>query len=130
MSSDDFNDLFGKDDGTDPLDDPAETAEGKKSPTEYKADPREPYIRVALAWLQRVLPLANSPEQLAVAIWLHRRRAICKQEWFSVPSGDLEMDLGISRSTKYRTLIHLERDKVITIKRLGRQAVWIELLPL
>jgi hypothetical protein len=126
--SDDFDDLFGKDDG-DPLDDPAEPVEVKKS-TEYRADPNEPYVRVTLAWLQRVLPLVESKEQLVVAEWLFRRRAVCKQEWFSVPSGELELELGISRATRYRTLIHLERGGVIAITRLGRQALLVKLLPL
>ena len=44
------------------------------------------FIGCPVAWLERVLPLVGSAEQLAVAIWLHRRRRVCgDKEWFTVP---------------------------------------------
>jgi hypothetical protein len=123
MTVGDDDDLFARDDGSDPLDDPVQESTG------YKPDRSdEPYVRCTLAWLKRVLPLVNSPEQVAVAMWLQRRRAVCRQEWFSVPSSALQLELGLSKSTKYRTLIHLERGKVIALARLGQQALLIKLL--
>jgi hypothetical protein len=123
--SDDFDDLFGKNDGTDPLDDPVgEAPKTERGPKRRK----EPYIGCPVAWLKRVLPLMQSAEQLAVALWLHRRQVVEGQEWFSVPNVTLEEELGISRHVKARTLEHLDRAGVIARRNLGHQATQVKLL--
>jgi hypothetical protein len=80
------------------------------------------HIGCPLSWLRRVLPLIATKEQLAVAIWLHRRRVICGGEPFSVPNKALTEELGIGRLVKYRVLQRLERAGAIVVMRNGKQA--------
>jgi DNA-binding GntR family transcriptional regulator len=74
------------------------------------------------------LPLVHSKEQLAVAIWLHRRRTICGSKLFSVPNRELYEELGLSRWTKYRALDGLEEAGVIAVVRDGQRAMLVRLL--
>ena len=61
-----------------------ETLESRVAPKRRKR--AEHYIGCPVEWLKRVLPLVKTKEQLAVAIWLHRRRAVCRNELFTVPN--------------------------------------------
>jgi hypothetical protein len=81
-----------------------------------------------VAWLKRVLPLVRSKEQLAIALWLHRRRAVCGSEVFSVPNRELDEELGLSRYSKYRALHHLEQAGIIAVTQGGKRATRIKLL--
>jgi hypothetical protein len=85
-------------------------------------------IGCPVVWLKRVLPLVHSKEQLAVAVWLHRRRAVCRSEVFSVPNRELHEELGLSRWTKYRALDGLEEAGVIAVIRNGQRAMLVRLL--
>ena len=87
-----------------------------------------PHIGCPIEWLKRVLPLVQSKEQLAIAIWLHRRRAVCRSNLFTVPNDTLGEELGLSRKVKYRALRHLEKAKIITLTRNGRHALSVKLL--
>ena len=91
------------------------------------ASVRNHHIGCPLEWLKRVLPLVNSKEQLAVAIWLHRRRAVCRNELFTVPNQDLHA-CGISRKVKYRTLECLERAGAVGVIRDGKHALQVKIL--
>jgi hypothetical protein len=86
------------------------------------------HIGCPLDWLRRVLPLVQSKEQLAIAIWLHRRRAVCRSNLFTVSNDILEEDLGLSRYVKYKALRHLEKAKVIALTRNGKRALHVQLL--
>src|SRR5262249_22072284 len=86
------------------------------------------HIGCPVEWLKRVLPLVRSKEQLAIAIWLHRRRVICRNDLFTVPNEALGEDLGLSRYVKYKALRHLEQAKVIAVTRNGNHALGIKLL--
>ena len=86
------------------------------------------YIGCPLEWLKRVLPLMNSKEQLAVAIWLHRRRTVCRNELFTVPNKGLREDLGLSRWIKYGALQHLEAAGAIALIRDNKHALQVRLL--
>jgi hypothetical protein len=86
------------------------------------------YIGCPLGWLKRVLPLVKSKEQLAVAIWLHRRRAVCRSEVFTVPNQELLAELGINRRTKYRTLRWLESAGAIALTRNDKHALQVRML--
>jgi hypothetical protein len=86
------------------------------------------YIGCSTAWLKRVLPLVHSKEQLAVALWLHRRRVVCGSKVLSVPNHELDEDLGITRQTKYRALNHLEQAGIIAVIRNGQRAIRVRLL--
>jgi hypothetical protein len=78
-------------------------------------------IGCPLSWLKRVLPLLESKEQVVVAIWLHRRQAICSSDLFNVPNKELKEELGISRFIKYRTLDHLEKAGALAVVRKGKK---------
>ena len=86
------------------------------------------HIGCRLEWLKRVLPLAETKEQLAVAIWLHRRRAVCRNELFTVPNQELHEDLGLSRKVKYAALRHFEKTEVIAVVRDGKRALQVRFL--
>jgi hypothetical protein len=102
-----------------------ETLPGRGTPKRRRADQ---HIGCPVEWLKRVLPLARSKDQLAIAIWLHRRRAVCRNEQFTVPNDALEEDLGLSRYVKYKALRRLERAGVITLIRNGKHALQARLL--
>ena len=103
-----------------------ETLESRAAPKRRKRE--DHHIGCPLEWLKRVLPLVNTKEQLAVAIWLHRRRAVCRNELFTVPNEELHEDLGLSRKVKYAALQHLEKAKVIAVIRDGKRALRVRFL--
>ena len=84
------------------------------------------HIGCPVEWLKRVLPLVKNKEQLGVAIWLHRRRAICRSELFTVPNKELLEDLGMSRKVKYQALRHLEKAGAIALVRNGKHALQVQ----
>jgi hypothetical protein len=86
------------------------------------------HIGCPVAWLKRVLPVVNTKEQLAVAIWLHRRRAVCGKTTFTVPNRALFEELGLTRSAKYHTLSHLERAGVIVVAHDSKRTLRVRLL--
>jgi hypothetical protein len=82
-----------------------ETRQGKTFEVETLPSKTEPkhknrLIGCPLEWLKRVIPLVESPEQLAFTLWLHRRRVVYGQEWFTVPNRELNEELGLSRYIK------------------------------
>ena len=91
-------------------------------------DVRDPHIGCPVEWLKRVLRLVNTKEQLAVAIWLHRRRVVCHNEPFTVPNKALREDLGLSRQVKYATLRRLEEAGAIALLRDGKHTLQVRLL--
>lgn len=108
----------------DPFDNPA-WKEAEKPERRQRTDH---YIGCPVAWLKRVLPLVKSKEQLAIAIYLHRRHAVCGSKVFTVPNRELYEELGLSRFAKYRTLRYLERVGVIAIFEHGRTTMRVSLL--
>ena len=103
-----------------------ETLPSRVVPKRYQRENR--HIGCPLEWLKRVLPLVKSKEQLAVALWLHRRRAVCRNEVFTVPNQELGKELGLGRLVKYRALKHLEEAAVIAIVRAGKRALKVRIL--
>jgi hypothetical protein len=86
------------------------------------------HIGCPIWWLHRVLPIVKSKNQLVVAIYLWRRRAVCgNHKTFAVPNSELK-SLGISRRTKYQTLALLEAADVIRTKRKGKEALTVTIL--
>ncbi|MGA8692911.1 MAG: hypothetical protein WB689_03545 [Xanthobacteraceae bacterium] len=89
----------------------------------------DPYIRVTTAWLKRVLPLVSSAEQLVIVMWLFRRWNVCRcKEWFTVPTKELDEELGLSRFTRYRAFKHLEQAGGIVVSRVGKKTMRVKLL--
>jgi hypothetical protein len=108
----------------DPFDDPA-WKEAEKPKRRQRTDH---YIGCPVAWLKRVLPLVKSKEQLAIAIYLHRRHAVCGSKVFTVPNRELYEELGLSRFAKYRALRYLEKIGAITIFQDGKTVMRVSLL--
>ena len=83
-----------------------------------------------VSWLLRILPVvAKSGKQLAVAIYVWKRYVVCGcRVNFDMPNGGLKQ-LGISRHTKYRTLVLLAKAGVITMKQTGKETFLITILP-
>jgi hypothetical protein len=102
-----------------------ETLPSRVTPKRQRADG---YIGCPIEWLKRVLPLVKTKEQLVVTIWLHRRRAICRNELFTVPNKALRDNLGLSRRVKYGALAHLEKAGLIQLIRDGRHTLQVRLL--
>ena len=86
------------------------------------------HIGCPLDWLKRVIPIVQSKEQLAVALWLHRRRAVCKNNLFTVPNDALRAELGLSRDIKYKTLRHLEKAGVIAVEHDNKCSLQVRML--
>jgi hypothetical protein len=102
-----------------------ETLESRAVPKRRRTDP---HIGCPVGWLKRVRPLVNTRDQLAIAMWLHRRRAVCGAELFTVPNKALQEDLGLSREVKYAALEHLEEAGAIAIIRKGKHSLQVRLL--
>lgn len=81
---------------------------------------KEKIIGCPPEWLRRVIPIVNTKEQLAVALWVYKRSKVCKTEWFSVSNELLQIELGLSRKIKYTTLRRLEQAGAIAIRSRGR----------
>ena len=103
-----------------------ETLESRAAPKQRKR--AEHHIGCPVGWLKRVLPLAETKEHLAIAIWLHRRRAVCRDELFTAPNQELYEDLGLSRKVKYAALRHFERMNIIAVVRDNKRALRVRLL--
>jgi hypothetical protein len=87
------------------------------------------FIGCPVAFLKCILPLVGSAQQLAIVIWLHRRRIVCGgKKWFTVPGKALEEDLGLSRFTRYRAFHRLEQAGGIAISHDGNKAMRVKLL--
>ena len=102
-----------------------ETLPSRAAPKRHRADR---HLGCPLEWVKRVIPVVKSKEQLAVAIWLHRRRAVCKRELFDVPNDTLHEELGLSRYVKRRTFRHLEEAGAIAVVRSNKCALQVRIL--
>ena len=80
-------------------------------------------------WLvNAVYSVVHSKAELAVAIYLCRRRVISgKHKTFDVPNGELK-SWGISRKVKYRALEWLADAGLIKLDRNGRGALTVTIL--
>jgi hypothetical protein len=82
--------------------------------------PAKGYVAVPLAWLAKVLPVVRSPHRLAAAMLLYRRCRLCHSQTVDLSNGDFAA-VSLTRYTKYRMLIELERAGALTAEvRNGR----------
>ena len=102
-----------------------ETLETNVAPRRRRADR---HIGCPLEWLKRVIPVVQSKEQLAVALWLHRRRVVCGSKVFTVPNRELKEELGLSRKAKYGALHYLEEAGAVALVRNGKHAIQVQIL--
>jgi hypothetical protein len=101
---------------------------GKKGrPRKAAKDPSH-FIGCPVWWLRHVLPVVRSKYQLAVALYLWRRRIVCgNHKTFDVPNNELK-SWGVSRKVKYQTLDRLAVAGVIKVSRKGRGAPTVTIL--
>jgi hypothetical protein len=109
-------DLWIKTDG-DPLDDPAPSVK-------RVARTERGHIGCPLLWFKLVFPLVHGKNELAVALWLYRLRAIRRSRTITVTNGPLS-ELGIDRFAKYRALRRLARARLIIIKSSNRKSIHV-----
>lgn len=97
-----------------------------------KAEPKKRHahhhIGCPVEWLKRVIPVVRSKEQLAVALWLQRRHAVCRSELFEVPNKTLHEELGLSREVKYKTLWRLEKAGAIAVVHDNKRSLQVRIL--
>jgi hypothetical protein len=86
------------------------------------------HIGCPLEWFKRVKSVVYGKEELAVAVWLHRRRAVCQSEWFDVPNATLHKELGVNRHAKYRAIRDLERAGLIVVRRNNKRSLQVRIL--
>ena len=87
------------------------------------------FIGCPISWLLRVLSAVKGKQELVVAIYLWRRHIICqRRKTFDVPNGELE-SWGIPRQTKYRALARLDAAGVLAVRRKGKDALTVTILP-
>jgi hypothetical protein len=80
------------------------------------------------SWLLRVLPAVKTAKQLAVAIYIWKQHVVRDyRKTFDIPNGELRK-LGISRSTKYRTLELLAKAGIIAARQIGKETFSITIL--
>jgi hypothetical protein len=86
------------------------------------------HIGCPTAWLRRVLPVARSGEQLALALWLYRRHKVSGSPVFKAPNAELYDDLGLTRFAKYRALRRFEKVGMVRRLKTGPKDTSIELI--
>jgi DNA-binding transcriptional ArsR family regulator len=110
-------------DSGDPFDDPLWKDAARHADGHVK--PRAGYIGFPESWLERVLPIVTTKQQLAVALLLYRH--LCYSKFVPITNSEFAA-LGIDRRVKYRTLTVLKRAKLIEVERAGGRALRVRLL--
>jgi hypothetical protein len=100
------------DDQGDPFDGPLwKEAERKAREGVFKARPG--WYCGPVSWINQVLPLVRSPEQLAIAVLMYPYLRVDR----AVPiSNRMFAGLSIRRQVKYRTLVLLEEARLISVE--------------
>jgi hypothetical protein len=111
----------------DPFDDPLWKAAEEAARAPRRRRSRE-FIGCPMWWLKWVFPLTRSVEQLVVALYLYRLRAVRRTKTIQLSNVALEKDLGLSRFTKYRTLDRLEEAGVLKVGRRDGRSLTVTLL--
>jgi hypothetical protein len=115
--------------GVDDLDvGPRRATNGKRRSAPEGEVETERLIGAPLWWFNAVFPIVRSKSELAVALYLWRRRVVCGgHKTFDVPNGELK-SLGISRYAKYRTLDRLSAAGAIRSNSKGKEAHTVTIL--
>ena len=83
------------------------------------------HIGCPLAWFKRVFPIVRGKNELAIALYIYRLRAVRRLRTVAVSNAPLLAELGIDRFAKYRALRRLAEAGVITLKRDNKKATKI-----
>jgi hypothetical protein len=86
------------------------------------------HIGCPLPWFRLVFPIVRGKNELAVALFIYRLRAIHRSRTIVVTNARLLADLGIDRYAKYRALRRLADARLITIRRHNKRALEITFL--
>jgi hypothetical protein len=79
-------------------------------------------------WFRLALAAVKSKDQLAIALYIYRRSAVCKSATVKITNEKLLEDLGLGRGAKYRTLKCLAAAKLISYEVHGREATLITIV--
>jgi hypothetical protein len=83
------------------------------------------HIGCPLWWFRLIFPVVHGKNELAVALYLYRLRAVRRSRTIVVSNERLLAELGIDRYAKYRALRRLADAGVITIKRRNKRTLEI-----
>jgi hypothetical protein len=87
----------------------------------------EPFAILPLPWAAKAAAATNTPKSM-VWLWLvHEARKTGSNK--VAVSNEALAGYGIGRQVKYRALMQLEKANLIAIKRRGRKAPVVQLLP-
>ena len=114
-------------DTDDPFDDPLWKAAEKTARSKRRRRSKT-FIGCPLWWLQSVLPLAQSAEQLAVALYIYRLRVVRRSKTVSISNRGLKEDLGVGRFGKYKLIARLEAAGLLRVERQNKHALKVTLL--
>jgi hypothetical protein len=91
--------------------------------TELMADapprPSQHYFTFGEDWFARILEVARTPSQWAVATVLYRECLRRQSQTVDLSNGVLK-ELGVTRQAKYRALIALEKAGVLTVEEADK----------
>ena len=83
------------------------------------------HIGCPLWWFRLVFPIVRGKNELAVALYIYRLRAVRRSRTLTITNERLLAELGINRYAKRRALRRLATASVITLHHRGRTAVEI-----
>jgi hypothetical protein len=83
------------------------------------------HIGCPLSWFKLVFPVVRGKNELAVALFIYRQRAIHRSRTLVVTNARLLAELGIDRYAKYRALKRLAAAGIITISHHNKRALRI-----
>jgi hypothetical protein len=90
--------------------------------------PADQHIGCPLWWFRRALAAVKSKDQLAVALYIYRRRVVCKSATIKISNEKLRDDLGIERGAKYRALKCLAAAGLISYEMCSGNAALVTIL--
>jgi hypothetical protein len=82
------------------------------------------HIGCPLSWFRLVLPIVRGKNELAVALFIYRQRAIRKSRTVVISNTELS-ELGIDRYAKYRALKRLAATGILTVNHHNKRALKI-----
>jgi hypothetical protein len=85
------------------------------------------FVQVPLWWLERVVQVVRSPQQVFVAVWLLHLRWKTKSEGFPVPNRLLAKH-GINRQSKHLALTKLAAAGLIVVEKSNRKTPRVTLV--
>jgi hypothetical protein len=107
----------------------AASDQGPSAKAKRSKNPAKDFIGCPMWWFLSVLPIVKGEHQLAVALYVWKRKITCEKdgETFKLPNSELKR-WGVSRWVKYDTLKRLADAGLIKISRSGKEALTITIM--